>query len=47
MYVVEMRFGFDEPWYYYGRYDDRDRANEIALQVCGERECEVRVREAG
>lgn len=43
MFVVEMYF--DGEWYPYGEWDDRDRANEVAMEVRDERGCWVRVTE--
>lgn len=42
-YVVEMYF-YGE-WYPYGEWEDRDRANEAAMEVREERDCRVRVTE--
>lgn len=41
MFVVYMEVDGEE--YIYGRYDDRDRANEIALQVKEQRQIDVYV----
>lgn len=41
MYAVYMKVDGEE--YIYGRYDDRDRANEIALQVKEQRQIDVYV----
>ena len=41
MFVVYMEV--DEKAYVYGRYDDRDKANEIALQVREQRQIDVYV----
>lgn len=43
MFTIYMLVG--ESWYVYGSYDDRKRANEIAMQVRDERGVEVWVRE--
>jgi hypothetical protein len=43
MYVVEIYF--DGEWYPYCEFDDRDLANEVAMEVRDERGCWVRVTE--
>lgn len=39
----EVQMLFDGEWYGYGVWTDRNKANEIAMQVRDERNCEVRV----
>ena len=41
MYVVEMFI--DGEWWYHSKWEDKDKANEIAMQVRDERRCEVQV----
>ena len=43
MFEVMMVFEFGE--YSYGKYENRDRANEIAMIVRAERGCETYVQE--
>lgn len=35
----------DDKWYIYGKYDDRKRANEVAMTVRDERDVWTEVRE--
>ena len=41
MFRVEMCI--DDVWYPYGTYADRNRANEVAMEVRDERKCWVQV----
>lgn len=43
MFKVEMFI--EGEWYTYGTYGDRDRANEVAMIVREERDCDVYVEE--
>lgn len=43
MFRVEMLI--DDEWYTYGTYADRNRANEVAMAVRDERDCDVYVSE--
>lgn len=43
MYKVMMSFDNGNSWYEYGRYEDQNKANEVAIQVRNERECWVSV----
>lgn len=43
MFKVEMLI--EGEWYTYGTYNNRDRANEVAMMVRDERDCEVYVEE--
>ncbi len=45
MFKVEMSFDFGDVWYPYGTYADRNKANEVAMDVRDQRECRVRVLE--
>ena len=40
-----MSFGDINVWYLYGTYADRNRANEVAMEVRNERKCWVEVEE--
>lgn len=44
MWVIYMNYpDEDDRWYEYGKYSDRNRANEIAMQVRDSRGCWVKV----
>ena len=43
MFKVELLI--EGEWYTYGTYNDRDWANEVAMMVRDERDCEVYVEE--
>lgn len=45
MYVVKMRFDGDDTWYRYGAWSDRNKANEVAIEVREQRDCETTVEE--
>lgn len=42
-YTIYMKFEDDDNWYRYGADSNRDKANEIAMQVRDSRNCEVKV----
>ena len=45
MYVVKMKFEDDNNWYFYGSWEDRNKANEVAMEVRETRNCETIVEE--
>ncbi len=45
MYKVMMRFKDDSNWYFHSAWENRNKANEVAMTVRDERDCEVNIEE--
>lgn len=45
MFKVLMRFEGDSNWYFHSSWEDRNKANEVAMIVREKRGCEVWIEE--